>query len=400
VWAGIAAGLGTLTKVVGFLSYLVLLPWLYAVWRAWPGVRWQRPFLMWLASAAAWCAVVAAWLLPIWLRARHDPAVAGYFHELLVTQTFDRYVEPWHHLKPFWYYVQVMATLWLPTVALLPWLVPCWRESLRQRDARVLLPLGFVLLYLVFFTLSPGKRDVYILSALPMLALVAGPLLPALLQRPGVQRTCVVLGALIVWASLGTAVWFTAFRPDEGRALLAEGGVAGFAPLLLLGECAVLAFLPWYARRSGAQYSLAATLTAGWLIVGFWVFPQMDGRRSARDFIARVEQVAAPDRPLGLLEYRESFLWHLTRPTVNFGHRRFREGDQEAMDAAAWLAAAPGHQLLVPRQMLAPCFVDAESVQEVGAAAGGDWYLVQGQPQPDCVARGDARRALRYDPRP
>jgi hypothetical protein len=221
----------------------------------------------------------------------------------------------------------------------------------------------------------------------------------ALLQRPGVQRTFVALGVLVACASLGTALWFTGVRPEAGRALLAAGGVASFAPLMVLGGCAVLAFWPWWTRRSGAQYSLAATLAAGWLIVGFWVFPQMDGQRSAREFIARVEQAAAPDQPLGLLEYRESFLWHLTRPTVNFGHRRFREGDQEAMDAAAWLAVASGHQLLVPQQMLAPCFAEAESVREVGVAAGGEWYLVQGQPRPDCVARGDAERALRYDPR-
>jgi 4-amino-4-deoxy-L-arabinose transferase-like glycosyltransferase len=172
--AGVAAGFGVLTKVVGFLSYLVLVPWLYAVWRGWPDVRWQRPVLMWLASGLACAAVVGAWLLPIWLQARHDPAVAAYFHELVVTHTVGRYVEPWHHYQPVWYYAQVIVTLWLPLAALLPWLVPRWGEALKARDARVLLPLGFALLYLTFFTLTRGKRDIYILSALPMLALPAG----------------------------------------------------------------------------------------------------------------------------------------------------------------------------------------------------------------------------------
>src|SRR5690606_7973623 len=48
IGAGIAAGLGVLTKVVGFFAYLLLLPWLLALWRGWPGVRWQRPPAMWL----------------------------------------------------------------------------------------------------------------------------------------------------------------------------------------------------------------------------------------------------------------------------------------------------------------------------------------------------------------
>jgi 4-amino-4-deoxy-L-arabinose transferase-like glycosyltransferase len=398
VGAGIAAGLGTLTKVVGFLSFLVLLPWLYAVWRGWPGVKWQRPFAMWGVSVVAWIAVVAAWLLPIWLQARHDPAVADYLHELVVTQTFDRYVAPWHHFKPVWYYLQVMATLWLPAVVLLPWLVPRWRAALRARDARVLLPLVFVVLYLGFFTLSSGKRDLYILSALPMFALVAGPFLPALLQKRSVQRVLAALIALIVCACLGTTLWLQEIHPDQGRALLAAGGVAGFAPLIVLGLFGVLACAWWLWSGSRAQYALAATIAAGWLIVGWWVFPQMDGQRSARDFVARLEQTAAPERPLGLLAYHENFLWQLTRASVNFGHRRFREGQREADDAAAWLAAAPDRQLLVPEDMLHPCFGMAESVQDLGESSGGRWYLVQGRPQADCVARGDAGRALEYSP--
>ena len=65
--AGVAAGLGVLTKVVGFFSYLLLLPWLYAVWQGWPGVRWLRPMGMWLVSGLCCALVVGAWLLPIWL---------------------------------------------------------------------------------------------------------------------------------------------------------------------------------------------------------------------------------------------------------------------------------------------------------------------------------------------
>ena len=129
-------------------------------------------------AGIAWAAVVAAWLLPVWLLAQRDPGVHDYFHELVFVQTFGRYVDPWHHYRPAWYYLQVMATLWLPAVLLLPWMVPRWAAALRERDARVLLPLGFAAVYLLFFTVSRGKRDLYILSALPMLVLPMGYLLP------------------------------------------------------------------------------------------------------------------------------------------------------------------------------------------------------------------------------
>lgn len=398
IGAGVAAGLGVLTKVVGFFSYMVLAPWLLAVWRGWPGVRWQKPAAMWLASGAAGLAVVAAWLLPLALRARGDPALAAYLHELLVTHTVGRYMEPWHHFKPAWYYLQVIATLWLPLALLLPWLVPRWAAALRARDARVLLLLGFVLLYVAFFTLTRGKRDIYILSALPMLALAAGPWLPGLLARRGVRWALLSLVLLAAAACLGAAAWFQWVSPEQGARLLADSGVAGFAPLVVLGTCALALAVALRARR--AHFALAGTLAVGWLVAGWWVFPQMDGDRSARDFIRRLESMADPRQELGLLAYHEHFLLHLTRPTTNFGHRRFREGNAEAFDAAAWLSQQADRQLLVNEAMLEPCFAAAARVREVGESSRGRWYLVQGAPAAQCVAKGDARRAIRYAPPP
>lgn len=394
--AGVAAGLGVLTKVVGFFSYLLLLPWLYAVWQGWPGVRWLRPTGLWLVSGLCCALVVGAWLLPIWLQARHDPAMAAYLHELLVTHTVGRYVEPWHHYKPAWYYLQVIATLWLPLAALLPWLVPRWVAALRARDVRMLLPLCFVVLYLTFFTLTRGKRDIYILSALPMLALAAGPLLPQLLQRRGVQRLLATLVVLIGVAGLGAASWFQWVDKAAGAQLLADSGVRGFGPLVVLGLVALGSLAATRLRR--VHLALAGTLASGWMITGWWVFPQMDADRSASDFIQRLEVMADADRELGLLAYHEHFLWQLRRPIVNFGHRRFREGDAESFDAAAWLAADTRRQLLVPVRMLEPCFSGAPSVRIVGASSRGLWYLVEGPPDASCAARGDAGRVFRYVP--
>jgi 4-amino-4-deoxy-L-arabinose transferase-like glycosyltransferase len=396
VAAGLAAGLGALTKVVGFFSFIVLMPWLYAVWRGWPGVKWQRPWPLWLLAGLACAAVIAAWLVPIWLLARHDPGIRDYLHELLWVQTFGRYVDPWHHYRPAWYYLQVMATAWLPLVLLLPWLIPRWRAALQARDARVLLPLGFAVLYVAFFTLSRGKRDVYILSALPLLALPAGYLLPQLLRLRAVQRTLAGFVLLIATLCLAAFVWLRFADPARGASLLAKAGVSGFAPLLAIGAVALVALAVF--RLARVHLALVATMSTAWLVLGFWVFPQMDGARSARDFIARLEALAAPQRELGLLAYHEHFLWHLQRPSVNFGHRRFREGDEESFDAAAWLATDAQRQLLVPERMLQPCFGSAVQIQLVGDSSRGNWYLVAGAPDPGCVARGNAKHTFLYRP--
>jgi hypothetical protein len=273
--------------------------------------------------------------------------------------------------------------------------VPRWVAALRERDARVLLPLGFVAVYLLFFTVSRGKRDLYILPALPMLVLPMGYLLPELWRRPGVQRLLAAFTALV--ALLCVVAWGYLGHVDvaRGERLLEEGGIKGFAPLLVIGVGGLV--LLAVCRLRAAHIALAGLLAAAWLVLGWWVFPAIDGARSAGDFIAKLEATADPKRELGLLAYHEHFLWQLKRPSVNFGHRRFREGDAETFDAAAWLAADASRQLLVSEHMLRPCFSAATS-RLVGDSSRGDWYLVTGSPSADCVRRGNAAHVFQYAP--
>jgi hypothetical protein len=280
-------------------------------------------------------------------------------------------------------------------VLLVPWAAPRWAAALRERDARVLLPLGFAAVYLLIFTVSRGKRDLYILSALPMVVLPLGYLLPQLWRQPGVQRLLAALTALVALLCMAAWVYLVHVDVERGVRLLREGGIDGFAPLLVIGAIglALLAVL----RLRAAHFALAGLLVVAWQVLGWWVFPAIDGARSARTFIAKLEATADPARELGLLAYHEHFLWQLKRPSVNFGHRRFREGDAETFDAAAWLAADSSRQLLVSEHELDPCFAST-TMRLVGDSSRGDWYLVSGAPVAGCVARGNAQHVFHYAP--
>src|SRR5690606_14501873 len=110
-----AAGVGTVTKGVGFLPLLMLLPWLGWRWRhphaPGPGRSWG-----WWLLLPAFLAGTAIWLGPLFLALLQDPdpQLQAYARELLFKQTGTRYANAWHHHQPFWYYLQVMATMWLP----------------------------------------------------------------------------------------------------------------------------------------------------------------------------------------------------------------------------------------------------------------------------------------------
>ena len=103
----------------------------------------------------------------------------------------------WHHREPFWYFlVKVIPVLWLPLTLLVPWLFVHWRDALRAFDLRIALLLSWIVLVVLFFSFSTGKRGVYVLPAVPALALLCAPYLAQVATRRGAQRAMFMLAAV------------------------------------------------------------------------------------------------------------------------------------------------------------------------------------------------------------
>jgi 4-amino-4-deoxy-L-arabinose transferase-like glycosyltransferase len=387
---GLAAGLGVITKGVGFLPMLLLIP--YASmrifrWQNLPAIDGGRAGWRWWLAPLAMLTGIAMWFVPMLLAvAAHGPGeYAAYRDEILFKQTVGRYAAAWHHVKGWYYFIlEVVPALWLPWSLLLFWLVPRYKRAWTARDARVWLPLSWVILVLVFFSASPGKRGVYIHPALPALALASLPFLEEVLARKGVRIASVAFAAL-AWLA-GVVLMFApqiipkalTFNPPVWPFVLVSG--------------ALIALALW--RRPVAAYAAAIAGLAIWF--SYFLAPLMNGERSGRDFTKSVLTQVTVDEQLALVAYKEQFLLYLDRPTVNFGHRRFLEGPQESYDAAAWLDAAPSRVLLVPRRQLTPCF--SANARLAGESAGERWYLVRSPADASCAARGDRQRAIYYQP--
>ncbi|HZF25073.1 MAG TPA: glycosyltransferase family 39 protein, partial [Steroidobacteraceae bacterium] len=395
---GFAAGLGVITKGVGFLPLLVLLPYAWARWRKWPVPVLTGTVAHWSWAPLAFFAAIALWLVPmlIGVAASEDPALRAYRDEILFHQTVTRYASAWHHQQPFYYYLTVILTMWLPLVLLLPWLIPRWARQFRERDLRILLLLGWAVLVLLFFSVSAGKRDLYILPALPAVALASGEWLRGLWQRPDVQRLGSAFALLLIVLAAGGFVYLQWIAPERAAALREDVGLKYIAPLAIYAVAAGFAYLASGAGRGAVASAWALGLL--WIIHSFAIIPQIDTTRSARRFVAELDRLADPARELGLLAYKEQFLLNLERPSVNFGHSRWREAPAEADDAARWLNGAAGRQLLIPGSQLQPCFAVSEGRREVGEASRETWYLIDGPPDPDCAGRGHDNRVVIYRP--
>jgi 4-amino-4-deoxy-L-arabinose transferase-like glycosyltransferase len=392
-WA--AAGFGVITKGVGFLPLLIFIPFVLMRAPRWSPRMQGSSVALWFIGPVAFLLAVSTWLVPMLLAANADPTIAAYRDEILFHQTVGRYTDAWHHREPFWYFIlQVIPGLWLPLTLLLPWLVPQWRKAWQAGDLRIGLLTSWSLLVLLFFSLSSGKRGVYILPALPAMALASGPYLLDLMQRRSVQRTIFVLAAAISVVCLLGAI-YVQVQPDKRLELISSYEIDVFGPLLLLGIAGAL--ICALTRPARGVLAYAGLLTVTLLTVSYWVNPAMNAPRSGAAFIKRVEQADDPTAELGFVGFKEQYLLNVHRPIVHFGHARWREPDKEAADAALWLNGSGSRQLVVSDYARKLCFADA-TAESLGMANRMEWFIVRGKPSAKCVASGNAAALYRYAP--
>jgi len=392
---GAACGVGVITKGVGFLPFLVFLPWLLMRRRG-QVTGPEGSLLHWSAAPLAALAVIALWLMPMVLTSLDGPALAAYRNEILFGQTVERYIDAEGHRKPFWYlFTNAIPWLWLPSSLALPWLVPRWRDAWRQSEASVILPLFWALIVLTFFSLSTGKRGVYILPALPALVLASAPYLRAVIRSRWPNYL-----ARVVIGAFGLAAAYTSVKfPDL---LAARLGVFDPGMLDSLRQAAAAVFvlavvcvMPW-PRRPPVLVRFAGFIAAVWLLLGWQVMPAIDDVRSGAPIMLAARKALPPGGELGIARPKESLILHAGGALTNFGHRR-PDRDQELADAARWLHEEPTRRLIVPGEALQPCFDKAEPV-DLGYAHRRRWYLVsRAAVLRKCADEGLADNAIKYE---
>jgi 4-amino-4-deoxy-L-arabinose transferase-like glycosyltransferase len=187
--AAMACGLALLTK--GPVAFVLILTPLFAFTRLEP--RCARVSLRaWALFVLLAVALAAPWYVAVILR---EPDFAYTF---FWRHHVERFLTPFDHEKPAWFYLPGLLAGMLPWTLLLPGFVRyLGRRSLRAARRRPA-ALGFfllsALLCLVFFSASGCKRPAYILPAMPPLALALGCYLDCLL--PGIRRRA---GLRIFW---------------------------------------------------------------------------------------------------------------------------------------------------------------------------------------------------------
>ena len=283
----VATGLATLAKgPAGFLPPLLAIVAFLLITKERTELRRMRIGLGFLI----WAAVVLAWLIPAGLSGGRE-----YLDQIVFKQNVTRYADPWHHFQPWYYYLTVIPPEFFPWSFLLPTaLVVGWKRVERKG---YLFALCWMVVTLVFFSVSPAKRTVYILTMYPAMALLVGAALDRIAAEwPQGRRWAVwPLGMLS-----GLALLLTAAVPIAGLGRKEAAPLGGnlFVWQLTLALLPLLAgaLYAWWQARGGRLPRAAAGLAAGMgtfaLLATLLLIPKFDAIKStramSRELVARM----------------------------------------------------------------------------------------------------------------
>jgi len=280
-------GLAVLTKgPVGLLPYGVIV--LHRLWEqrrdpsSMPALRTIFPpwaFILSLAPGILWVTCAAA-LAP-----------DGFLASAVFDNVVGRFFAGTAHVRPFYYFAYQLPLDFLPWTVL--WPIAVWGIARRLR-------LGgsegdrFLLIWLttmfVFFSLSAGKRGLYLLPAFPAAALLCGAAIDQALRDERSARWLDWIGTgLLVSLAAGALALDFAAAVD----------LRAFA-LTVVGICAVVALVRWrfaaLAHRSSAR--LLCTVVAVFcveLATFSLLYPALDPEKSPRPIAEAAARLGAPD---------------------------------------------------------------------------------------------------------
>jgi 4-amino-4-deoxy-L-arabinose transferase-like glycosyltransferase len=258
------------------------------------------------------------WALAVVAR---EPELA---YDLFIGQFFERAVVGANHVNPFWYHLEVQPFL------MLPWLAPilggswlAWR-ALRgaRRGAGADLGLaraGFWFWALLLaFSLSPEKRDLYLLPAYPAAALLGARWIAESSRTARARRVVDVIVPAVLFVAgiaLCAASAFDARFPEEFRELTWQPFALG---LPLACAAAFAGIHIWRGEHTRGTLTLAAGLAISMTATTLVFFPLLDPLKSARGVSATL--AARTERPseiptVGVMP--EGYRFYSGRPVVH-----------------------------------------------------------------------------------
>jgi 4-amino-4-deoxy-L-arabinose transferase-like glycosyltransferase len=300
-WAAVAFGVLIKGPIALALPLMVVVP--YAIWRRAVRALADTVGLLLFAS------ILLPWLLAV------SREIPDFIHYALVTETAKRLTtDQLHRTGPLWYFVAILP------VAALPWTLVAagsWRRISRYRnqrgmlDTRIVFLLLWIIVPLLFFSLSESKRPQYVLPLVPAIALLVAAAWHGQRDHFSGARAAAVgtalFGIFLIAASTALADLFqvsNAVAETIPRTAVALGAV-----------CLVGGAGTWFCVRHREALLLFLTIPVATIpIASSDLMDAIGNERSAANMAGVIEQVAGIDaRIVGVRAFPHSLPFYLQR---------------------------------------------------------------------------------------
>lgn len=260
------AALGAAALVKGPVGWLPLL--VLAVWLAWEGrLAALRPL------TPAWAWLLSLGPVALWIAAATALAPEGFVRDAVATNVFARFFAGSSHARPFYYFLHQLpldtlpwSPLWL---AALPALVrACRAHTPSHERATARLLASWIGVAFLFFSLSAGKRGLYLLPIHPALALVTAGFFATTATRSRALARAIPFVALVELAA--ALLVLPGLDPEKSPRPIAEAIARHSAPrerVGLFGLRPLEGAIPYYGgppvASLGDEASVARFLAEG-----------------------------------------------------------------------------------------------------------------------------------------
>jgi 4-amino-4-deoxy-L-arabinose transferase-like glycosyltransferase len=225
-------------------------------------------------------------------------AVPDFLNYVLVVETTQRLTTgALKRTGPPWYFVPYLLG------GAMPWSFVLFGQKLDRRDRGILYLLLWILVPLLFFSLSQSKRPQYILPLMPAVALLVARVWCA--ARRGTR----IAAAVLIVLGVAILVAFPRVHLREEFTIGARAAALSFGACALIGG--LVAFI--FVRRRWIAF-IALSIPA--LAIPICANPLMNGlalRRSTKELMARVPPNS---EVVGVEAYTGSMSFYLQRPIV------------------------------------------------------------------------------------
>lgn len=273
------------------LPLLVSLVYL-AVQKDWKGIRRMKL----LPGMALFLIVVLAWYLPAVSRGG-----SVYLRETLFKHSMDAFAKGWTHVHPFYFYLYTFPVEFLPWFLFLPGAIVYgfFKETIGKRKEFLFAFVWFAVIFL-FFSISKGKRGLYLLPLYPAASLMVGKFWEDAIstsmerfRREWISIPLYGLMAVILVAGLAAPwvvwTWFPAYFSYS----------LPVAFLLVGGSLAL--FFSYRSKRPGIVFLVIVGLMAGGFFYTLRVaFPFVNSYKSARFICQEITSRIRPGEKLAI----------------------------------------------------------------------------------------------------